>query len=195
MDAKRLVLIGAIGVTLVARWLGIAGYAGVTVLGMMLSRHAPRQTAYLVRMLDPLWYVVQLFLFTLIGAQADFSMLAQVGAVGVGIIAAGLVARTLGVHLALAGTGLRPREVSFCAVALLPKATVQAAIGGVPLAIGLAAGRPILALAILTIIVTGPLGASAISALAPRWLSSGESAGAPVQSPQAPTPVLTTVKS
>ena len=164
-------LAGAIGISLVARWLGLAGYAGVTVLGLALSRRAPGRTADLVRMLDPLWYVVQLFLFTLIGAQADLGMLAQVGAVGVGIIAAGLVARTLGVRLALAGTGLRPREVRFCAVALMPKATVQAAIGGVPLAIGLASGRPILALAILTIIVTGPLGASAIAALAPRWLS------------------------
>ncbi|MHB1317498.1 MAG: cation:proton antiporter domain-containing protein [Anaerolineae bacterium] len=191
--AERLFLVvaGAIGVALIARPLGLAGYASVTVLGLVLNRRAPRESADLVRLLDPLWYVVQLFLFTLIGAQADLGMLAQVGAVGVVAIAAGLVARTVGVRLALARTGLRSQEVSFCAVALMPKATVQAAIGGVPLALGLASGGPILALAMLTIIVTGPLGASAIAALAPRWLSCSESGGSSVPGTRSPSADVT----
>ncbi|MFO7698960.1 MAG: cation:proton antiporter [Anaerolineae bacterium] len=166
-----LVLSAALGIALGGQALGVAGYAGVMGLGITLSQRAPREASEMLRVLDPVWYVVQIFLFTLIGAQIDPAMMLRVGAIGAGLIATGLVARMLGAWIALAGTRLHPPERAFCAIALTPNATVQAAIEGVPLAMGLASGPPILALAILAIVMAGPLGALATSALAPRWLS------------------------
>ena len=93
------------------------------------------------------------------------------GGLGILIIAAGLVLRSLGVYIALLGTGMDSKEKLFCAVAYTPKATVQAAIGAVPLAYGVQGGDLILSMAVISIVLTAPLGAVGIRYMK-RYLSS-----------------------
>lgn len=93
------------------------------------------------------------------------------GAKGLILITFGLVARSLGVLIATAGTNFNVKERLFCVIAYIPKATVQAAIGGIPLALGVAQGELILAMAVLSIVVTAPLGAIAIHVAGQKWLN------------------------
>ena len=115
------------------------------------------------------WIAAEIALFALVGAQVDPTLLAQAGMGALAMIAAGLAIRALGVWLSTARTRLTLRERSF-AIAYMPKATVQAAIGGVPLAAGLDCGGLVLAMAALAIVLTAPLGALAIQAAGPRLL-------------------------
>lgn len=89
----------------------------------------------------------------------DISYVAVAGLPALGLIALTLVIRSLAVWLSVSGNGFSKREKLFCVIAYLPKATVQAAIGGIPLAAGLASGQLILSVAVLGILVTAPLGA------------------------------------
>ncbi len=93
------------------------------------------------------------------------------GLIGVVIIAGGLLARSLGVWISLIGSELNTKERLFCVVAYTPKATVQAAIGAVPLAAGVVSGDLILAMAVLAIMVTAPLGAIGIKTTGEKWLT------------------------
>lgn len=96
------------------------------------------------------------------------------GLVGLVVVLLALVGRTAGVFLALIGSELNLKERTFAAIAYTPKATVQAAIGGVPLAMGFASGQVILAVAVLSIVFTAPLGALAIARSAPVLLEKAE---------------------
>ena len=113
-------------------------------------------------------------LFVLIGAAVQVPLIWSVGLLGSLVLALGLLARSGGVFLALIGSELNIREKLFVALAYSPKATVQAAIGGVPLALGFASGPAILAIAVLSIAVTAPFGAIAIERAAPHLLSRSE---------------------
>jgi len=124
---------------------------------------------------DKIWTVGKIFLFVLIGAAVNLTVMLESGPIGLLIIALGLVfGRTLGIHLSALGSSLNLQERNFMVVGQTAKATVQAAIGGIPLAAGLPQGEIILALSVLSIVTTAPLGAAAIKFLAPRWLESGE---------------------
>ena len=112
----------------------------------------------------------EILLFVLVGAQFNFQAAVQAGIAGLAIIAVGLVGRCLGVALALLRSELNRRERLFCVFAYLPKATVQAAVGAVPLAAGVASGSTILAVAVLAIVITAPLGALLIRFTASRLL-------------------------
>lgn len=118
--------------------------------------------------LGKLWVFASIMLFTLVGAQVDISLAWETGLAGLALIACGLVARSCGVVLALSGSPLNGRERLFAVVAYWPKATVQAAMGAVPLmamrAAGMetAPGNTILAVAVMSIVFTAPLGALAI---------------------------------
>ena len=106
-----------------------------------------------------LWIAAEALLFVLIGAAVDIRYTAAAGWGAVAVILSALLIRSCGVALCLAGTPLTGKERLFCIIAYLPKATVQAAIGGVPLALGLPCGRAVLAVAVLAILITAPLGA------------------------------------
>lgn len=116
------------------------------------------------------WVAAEALLFVLVGAAVDvrYTLLAGPGAVLLIVLA--LAVRSAGVWLSTAGAGLRRRERAFCVLSYLPKATVQAAIGGVPLAMGLPCGELVLSVAVLSILITAPLGAWAIDATAGRLL-------------------------
>ena len=109
-----------------------------------------------------LWIAAELILFVLVGAAVDIRYTLQAGVFAVAMILIGLVFRTAGVFVCVAGTNLTFKERVFCAIAYLPKATVQAAIGSVPLAMGLPCGKIVLSVAVLAILITAPLGAIGI---------------------------------
>ena len=109
-----------------------------------------------------LWVAAEVFLFVLVGATVNIEYLGKIGAKAFVVIIGALIFRMFGVFVCLLGTGLKRKERLFAMVAYTPKATVQAAIGGIPLALGLACGDIVLTVAVLAIVFTAPLGAFAI---------------------------------
>lgn len=109
-----------------------------------------------------LWVAAEVFLFVLVGATVNIGYLGKVGAKALLLIAGALVFRMLGVFVCLLGTSLSKKERLFAMMAYTPKATVQAAIGGIPLALGFACGDTVLTVAVLAIVLTAPLGAFAM---------------------------------
>lgn len=109
-----------------------------------------------------LWLAAEVVLFVLVGAAVDIRYTLQAGASAIIMIFAALVFRSVGVMICVAGTKLTWKERFFCVIAYLPKATVQAAIGSVPLAAGLPCGNIVLSVAVMAIVITAPLGAFGI---------------------------------
>lgn len=109
-----------------------------------------------------LWVAAEVFLFVLVGATVNIGYLGKVGIKAIIVIVGALFFRMLGVFVCLLGTSLNRKERLFTMMAYTPKATVQAAIGGIPLALGLACGDIVLTVAVLAIVLTAPLGAFAI---------------------------------
>ena len=118
-----------------------------------------------------LWVAAEVFLFVLVGATVNISYLGKVGAKALLVIVGALVFRMLGVFVCLLGTSLKRKERLFAMLAYTPKATVQAAIGGIPLALGFACGDTVLTVAVLAIVITAPLGVFAIDLSYKKWLS------------------------
>ena len=106
-----------------------------------------------------LWIAAEVILFVLVGAAIDIRYTLNAGLIAVLMIFVALVIRSIGVFLCLIKTPLNGKERLFCIIAYLPKATVQAAIGSVPLAMGLPCGQIVLSVAVLAILITAPLGA------------------------------------
>lgn len=109
-----------------------------------------------------LWVVAEVFLFVLVGATVNIGYLGKVGVKALIVIIGALVFRMFGVFVCLLGTSLKRKERLFTMLAYTPKATVQAAIGGIPLALGFTCGDLVLTVAVLAIVLTAPLGAFAI---------------------------------
>lgn len=109
-----------------------------------------------------LWVAAEVFLFVLVGATVNIEYLGKIGAKAFIVIIGALIFRMFGVFVCLLGTSLQRKERLFAMMAYTPKATVQAAIGGIPLALGLACGDIVLTVAVLAIVFTAPLGAFAI---------------------------------
>ena len=111
-----------------------------------------------------LWLAAEVILFVLVGTAVDIRYTWNAGVGAVLMIFIALVFRSAGVAISLLGTKLSTRERLFCVISYLPKATVQAAIGSVPLALGLPCGNMVLSVAVLSILLTAPLGALGIDA-------------------------------
>ena len=109
-----------------------------------------------------LWVAAEVFLFVLVGATVNIGYLGKVGVKALSVIIGALVFRMFGVFVCLLGTSLKRKERLFTMLAYTPKATVQAAIGGIPLALGFTCGDLVLTVAVLAIVLTAPLGAFAI---------------------------------
>lgn len=119
----------------------------------------PGVTRRLQEKYGKLWLAAEVLLFVLVGAAVDIRYTLQAGAGTALMIAVGLVFRCAGVWLCMLGTRLNRKERLYCVIAYLPKATVQAAIGSVPLSLGLPCGAAVLSAAVLAILLTAPLGA------------------------------------
>ena len=117
-----------------------------------------------------LWIAAEVLLFVLVGAAVDIRYTLSAGAMAVAMIFIALAFRTVGVLLCMIGTPLSAKERLFCVIAYLPKATVQASIGAVPLSMGLPCGKMILSVAVLAILITAPMGAIGIDVSQKRLL-------------------------
>jgi Kef-type K+ transport system membrane component KefB len=152
----------------------VASLLGVMAIGFVILEKSEPVAHLISQKLKKLWVFAELLLFVLVGAQVNVEVAWEAGLAGLGVIAFGLLFRSIGTYVSLFGTDLTPAEKLFCVVAYVPKATVQAAIGAVPLAAGVASGEVILAVAVLSILVTAPLGAVGILAVGERVLERGE---------------------
>jgi len=152
--------------------LEIASLLGVMSLGFVISDKIPSIGDKVSKGLNEIWVFAQILLFVLVGAEVNMVIAFKSGFLGIIIIALGLIGRSIGVLISLKGSNLNTKEKLFSVIAYIPKATVQAAMGAVPLANGVAAGDIILAIAVLSILTTAPLGAIAINLSGPRLLES-----------------------
>lgn len=150
---------------------GLASLLGIMALGFIVLERAPKLAKVFSGKLTSAWLFAQIILFTLVGAEVDIKVAFEAGVLGLVIITFGLIGRSFGVWLATIKTGLTLKERLFCMIAYVPKATVQAAIGSLPLAAGLEVGGVILAIAVLSIVVTAPIGAIGIKLMAPHLLT------------------------
>lgn len=118
-----------------------------------------------------LWVASEVFLFVLVGATVNIRYLGNVGFKALIVIVAALIMRMLGVFVCILGTDISGKEKFFTMMAYTPKATVQAAIGGIPLSMGFACGQTVLTVAVLAIVLTAPAGAFAIDISYKKLLS------------------------
>lgn len=147
---------------------------GVMTLGFVITNYYKHLAFDLTADLRKMWGVGAIFLFTLVGAAINPSLIGSVFWVGTLVIFSSLIVRSIGVLISLIGTDLNPKERAFCVIAYLPKATVQSAKAGIPLQMGVADGALIQALSILAVVITAPIGAIGIKLTADRFLEKVE---------------------
>lgn len=140
----------------------ISGLIAVMALGCTMLKLNENLAERLLSKYSKIWLGAEIFLFVLVGAAVDITQLSKAGLMAVLLIICALVFRVIGVNLSLAGTQLNFGERLFCSISYLPKATVQAAIGAIPLSAGVSSGSLILVVAVLGIVITAPLGAFGI---------------------------------
>lgn len=149
--------------TAVEGWLdgkvAVSGLLAVVSMACVLkAKCIPAVSKRLSEKFGKLWIAAEVILFVLVGAAVDLRYTAAAGGFAVLVIFLSLIFRMAGVFVCVLGTGLSWKERLFCAISYLPKATVQAAIGSVPLTAGLGCGKMILSVAVLAILITAPLG-------------------------------------
>ena len=164
-DTIKVLLIFAVGflfMTLedvLATIIPLSGLLAVMAFGIAINHFYPMLSKRLVKKFEKIWVVAEIMLFVLVGALVNLSVLVDVGLFAVILIIIAVIFRLIGVFISLVKTQLNAKERLFVAGSYTPKATVQAAIGAIPLSIGLAHGELILMVSVLAIIITAPLGA------------------------------------
>ena len=140
--------------------IALSGLLAIMSMSLVLAmRSVPEVTKRLQEKYGKLWIAAEVILFVLVGAAVDIRYTFQAGLGALFMILIGLIFRSVGVWLCMIGTQLTKKEKLYCVIAYLPKATVQAAIGSVPLSLGLPCGKIVLSVAVLSILITAPLGA------------------------------------
>ena len=152
----------------------VSGLLAVVSMACVLKR---KSDAFVSRRLSEkfgkLWLAAEVMLFVLVGAAVDIRYTMDAGVAAIIMILAALVFRACGVLLSVAKTNLTWKERMFCVIAYLPKATVQAAIGSVPLAAGLPCGKIVLSVAVMAIVITAPIGAFGMDHTYQKLLTKG----------------------
>lgn len=156
---------------------GIVGFSGllaVMALGVVLQQRMPKVSNRLSRKFSKMWVGAEVLLFVLVGATVNISYATKAGLAAILLIGGALIFRVAGVFISLWKTELTRDERVFTAIAYMPKATVQAAIGGIPLAMGIPGGEIMLTVAVIAILVTAPVGAILIDSTHKRLLEKSE---------------------
>lgn len=148
----------------------ISGLLAIMSLGIMMNQTYDVLAKRLSIKYNKLWVAAELLLFVLVGATVDLSYAVKSGLAAIIIVICALCIRMIGVFVCMIKTNLTIKERVFCMIAYTPKATVQAAIGGIPLAMGLACGQQVLTVAVLAIIITAPFGAFFVDMLYKKLL-------------------------
>ena len=172
-DSLKVTIIMAL--SMILYWIeGIAPVSGllaVMALGIVLNMRLPVLAKRLSAKFSKLWVAAEIFLFVLVGATVNIGYVTKAGIGMVIMLFIGLLFREIGTLISVLGVGLNAKEILFCLISQLPKATVQAAIGGVPLAMGLSCGNVVLTMAVVSIVITAPLGAIGMDATVDRFIS------------------------
>jgi len=175
-DTKKVLLLFGFSIllnqleTVMKTKIQIASLLGVMTVGFILTEKLPDVGRKLSDKLNKIWVFAEILLFVLVGAEVNVGVAIKAGKVGIILILIGLVGRSIGVLISLIGTNYTIKEKLFCVIAYIPKATVQAAMGAVPLSLGVESGDVILAIAVLSILITAPLGAIGIHYSAEKFL-------------------------
>ncbi|MGD9570102.1 MAG: cation:proton antiporter [Sedimentibacter sp.] len=175
-DSSKVIVILSIAFLLVAaedQLKGIVPFSGllaVMSLGILIQKNNNILSERISSKFSKLWVAAELILFVLVGAAVDIEYAAKAGASSILLILGVLLFRMIGVYICLLKTQLTKKERLFCMIAYTPKATVQAAIGSVPLAMGLACGQIVLTVSVIAILITAPLGAFGIDVTYKRLL-------------------------
>ena len=148
-----------------------AGLIAIMSMGIGLKEKRQAVAQRLSLKFNKLWIAAEILLFVLVGATVDIKYALLTGASAIFLVLGAMLFRMLGVFASLLKTNLSMKERLFCMIAYTPKATVQAAIGGIPLAMGLASGNIILTVAVVAILITAPLGAFLIELLYKKLLA------------------------
>lgn len=148
----------------------ISGLLAIMSLGIIIKQKYDILAQRLSGKYNKLWVAAEVFLFVLVGASVDMRYALSAGIPAVLLVIGALLFRLLGVSLSLIKTKLDRKERFFCMFAYMPKATVQAAIGALPLSMGLACGQIVLTVAVLSILITAPLGAVCVDNLYTKLL-------------------------
>ncbi len=148
----------------------ISGLLAIMSLGIIIKQKYDILAKRLSGKYNKLWIIAEIFLFVLVGATVDLRYALSAGISAILLVLGALLFRMLGVALSLIKTNLNRNERLFCMLAYMPKATVQAAIGGIPLSMGLACGQIVLTVAVLSILITAPLGAICVDNLYKKLL-------------------------
>ncbi len=172
-STERVILLMALSFLFLefGNWIHIAALLGTMTTGFIIFEYENEIAKELSNKLSKWWLIAEIILFVLIGINVDPKYIVSAGFKGLGIISIGLLCRSIGVLIATAFSDLNKKEKLFCVLAYLPKATVQAALGSVPLAMGVAEGEMILAIAVLAIMVTAPVGLLLIQIFGKRLLA------------------------
>lgn len=176
-DSGKVIIILSVSfflVTIEHSLTGVVGFSGllsVMALGACLRQKKYTVSERLSSKFSKLWVAAEVLLFVLVGATVDLNYALQAGLPAIILIICCLLFRIAGVLVCLIKTNLNRKERAFTAFAYMPKATVQAAIGGLPLTMGLACGNVVLTAAVLSIIITAPLGAILVDKSYNRFLS------------------------
>lgn len=193
-DSVKVILILSIAFLFVALEKAIGDYVpfsdliAVISFGAMIFARHEICAARLSQKFSKLWVFAEILLFVLVGAEVDLRYAAQSSGPIVCVIFLALIVRMFGVYLCVIGSRLNAKERLFCMLAYSPKATVQAAIGALPLAMGLSSGQIILTAAVLAILITAPLGAFAIDLSYKKLLARRTDDAPPSPPPQLPPP-------
>lgn len=187
-DMRQMIIRGSIKVIIVLSisflllaaetWLdgtvAVSGLLAVMSMALVLAmRSDSKEIRQLQEKYGKLWLAAEVILFVLVGAAVDIRYTMEAGFGAILMIAIGLLFRCVGVWLCMFGTDLNRKERLYCMIAYLPKATVQAAIGSVPLALGLPCGSIVLSVAVLSILITAPLGAIGMDLSYQKLLTQG----------------------
>ena len=176
-DTEKLMILLALSFLLVALQNaaeGIVPFSGLLAVmgtGIALRKHYPVLADRLSTRYNKLWVAAETCLFVLVGAAVKLDYAVSAGPAAALCVLLALAFRVAGVLVCVAFTGFSRKEKLFCVISYLPKATVQAAIGAVPLSMGLACGDIVLTVAVLSILITAPVGAALIDRFAPRLLT------------------------
>ncbi|MBE0451455.1 MAG: cation:proton antiporter [Clostridia bacterium] len=140
-------------------YFAISGLLAVMALGATILKTYPLLAKRIMGKFSKIWVGAELMLFVLVGAAVDINYLGNAGVMSVLLILSALVLRIIGVFISLLKTKLNFKEKLYCAISYIPKATVQAAIGAIPLTAGVESGNTILTVAVLAIMISAPIGA------------------------------------
>lgn len=148
-----------------------SGLLAIVSLALMIYQDYPILSSRLLKKYEKIWLFAEMLLFVLVGAALDISVIPTIGFIGLVLIVSVLIIRLFGVWVCTIKSNTTVKEKLFIVISYIPKATVQASIGAIPLALGMAKGTEILAIAVMAILITAPIGALLIDQTQYRLLA------------------------